>query len=74
MQKYVIIDHFKPILFDISLQHSQVAGNLYVTSAGFIENGRCFGRSDSLNIESNPKDYRIIRRFFLSLSTKADKD
>ena len=74
MQKYIIIDHFKPILFDISLQHSQVAGYLNVTSAGFIEEDRCFGRSDSLNIDSNPNDYRIIRRFFLNLSSKGDKD
>lgn len=64
MQKYIIIDNFKPIIFDVTLQHKDIAGDFNVTSAGFIENNICFGRSDSLNIESKESDLRIIQRFF----------
>lgn len=67
MQKYIIVDSFRPIIFETSLPHNIVAGNLNVTSAGFIENGKCFGRSDSLNIESNESDIKIIKRFLKSL-------
>ena len=75
IQKYIIIDNIKPVIFDITLQHSQIAGNLNITSAGFLENGKCFGRSDSLNIESKPTDSYIIHNFIFALaSLKDEKD
>lgn len=64
MLKYVIIDNFKPIIFDVTFLHKDIAGNYNVTSAGFINNNICFGRSDSLDIDSKETDLRIIKNYF----------
>lgn len=66
MLKYVIVDNIKPIIFDTSIQHSDIGGNLNITSAGFIENGKCFGFSDSLNISSKETDSKLISKYLLN--------
>lgn len=70
-RKYIMIDGFMPIVFDVALTHADV-GEFFnkedtITSAGFVDNeGNCFGQSDSLGIESNPdKDTRIIKRLLI---------
>lgn len=64
--KYILfeIDGLEsPVIFPPWIQHDQVRSKFMyagVLSAGFvkIENGKvvCFGKSTSLNIQSNPKD------------------
>ena len=61
MLKYVVVENMYPIIFDPSLTHKDIASNLNVTSAGFIENGKCYGYSDSLNLGISEKDEYIIR-------------
>lgn len=61
MQKYIIIDNSKPVVFDNRISHKDIAGNSNVTSAGFVDRGKCFGHSDSLNISSSPADYKLIK-------------
>ena len=53
MLKYIVINGSEMIIFPPTLQHKDVAGSMCVTSAGFIEGGKCYGQSDSLNISSN---------------------
>ena len=64
MQKYIIIDEIYPIVFDLSLNHCDVAKDKNITSAGFIDrDGTCFGLSDTLGITSKKTDTSTIRRF-----------
>ena len=69
--KYIIIDRVKYVLFAHGIEHIDEANGRNVTSAGFCdiyvdENGiniRCHGRSESLNIPSNPvRDAAIISK------------
>lgn len=74
MQKYIIIDNSFPIIFDCRLQHKDVASNLNVTSAGFLDReGNCSGGSDSLGIDSNPVNDSKIINLFLRLTFKFQK-
>lgn len=74
MQKYVIIDNLFPIIFDCNLQHKDVAANLNVTSAGFLDrDGNCYGGSDSLGIDSDPENDTKIIKLFLRLTFKFQK-
>ena len=64
MQKYIIINETKPIIFDITLCHKDIAGEQNVTSAGFVDrDGTCFGLADSLGITSKKSDTKLIRTF-----------
>jgi hypothetical protein len=70
--KYIIVDRVKYVLFAHGIEHIDEANGRNVTSAGFCRIGvdnvgklfiECFGRSESLNIDSNPvKDERIIMK------------
>lgn len=66
MQKYIVIDNIKFILFDITISHSVIGEGKNVTSAGFVENGVCTGRSDSLNINSKESDNLLLKCFLKS--------
>ena len=56
--KYIIFDNFFPVIFPDTIEHKEVADgiNKTPTSAGFIENGKCTGFSDSLGIGVGEKD------------------
>lgn len=71
MQKYIIIDNSKVVLFDISLNHSTVASGQNVTSAGFIDKESCFGLSDSLGVLSKKSDSKIIAMYLRGLGFKS---
>lgn len=59
--KYIIIDNLYAIIFPTHLNHSDIANNFNVTSAGFIDSkGNVYGFSDTLNLKSNNKDQKII--------------
>ena len=70
--KYLIIDRVKSVLFNHGIEHIDEANGRNVTSAGFCTIGvnavgmlfiECYGRSESLNIDSNPeRDAMIIRK------------
>lgn len=70
--KYIIIDRVKYVLFAHGIEHIDEAKGRNVTSAGFCRIGvdnvdklfvECFGRSESLNIDSNPeRDAKVIRK------------
>lgn len=70
--KYIIIDRIRPVLFAHGIEHIDEANKRNVTSAGFVQimvtpagglSVRCFGRSESLNIDSEPaRDSNIITR------------
>lgn len=71
--KYIIINRAFPVLFHAGIEHRTEAAGRKVTSAGFVElvhvyEGNpfeCSGRSDSLDIESNPeRDAKIIAATF----------
>ena len=65
--KYLIIESETKlpcaVIFNEALTHKDVAGNMKVISAGFVEVGShevsVYGHSESLNIKSKPidKDY-----------------
>ena len=61
--KYVIFDNFFPVIFPDIISHKSVAEgvNRKPTSAGFIENGKCTGFSDSLGIGVGEKDAMHIK-------------
>ena len=57
-----------PIVFPNLIKHSEIARKEDIVSAGFCvidgpENSQCYGRSDSLGIESRPEDTKILRRY-----------
>ena len=69
--KYIIIDGVEPVLFTHAIEHITEAAGRRVTSAGFARlhaTGEgtiyveCFGRSESLNIDSDPKKDALIIR------------
>jgi hypothetical protein len=70
--KYILIDRIKTVLFSHAIEHVDEANGRNVTSAGFCRIGvdavgklyvECFGRSTSLDIDSNPeRDAVIIRK------------
>jgi len=74
MAKYLIIQSESglpcAIIFNEALSHKDVAGNMKVISAGFVEirENKCdgglfaktFGYSESLNANSNPRDKDYI--------------
>lgn len=77
--KYVILDGIFPRLFSESDTHKYVArapmslGVKTPTSAGFCSVGvdakgelevSCYGKSESLGLESQPGDAEIIKRLF----------
>ena len=70
MLKYIVINGSEMILFPPTLQHKDVAGNMFVTSAGFIEGGKCYGQSDSLNISSKESDNRLLKLIRASTALK----
>lgn len=61
--KYVIFDNFFPVIFPDIISHKSVAEgvNREPTSAGFIENGKCTGFSNSLGIGVGEKDAMHIK-------------
>jgi hypothetical protein len=71
--KYVVFRKNYPILLPPSLTHSDLKAleqNLGpITSAGFvqIESGGifCYGKSESLGVESGPRDAKIIESHHL---------
>ena len=75
--KYIVFKDESCVIFPDSTSHNEMAGNKPVSSAGFCivetyrnnfddirANVSCYGRSDSLNVESNPQDNKIISRMF----------
>jgi len=66
--KYVMVNHFRPVIFDDDLPHNEFE-NLpgRITSAGFVKmnegNYECYGKSLSLGLEPAPRDTEIINRF-----------
>jgi len=74
--KYVVLAGFSPapVLFPLTIPHDLVGRLGHARSAGFCElsfagNGpsvRCYGRSDSLDLDSDPAsdEAAIRRRFF----------
>jgi hypothetical protein len=65
-----------PIIFPDMLVHSDVADHMKhmlsvqhkfddveVFSAGFIENGKCYGKSTSLGVESHESDTLLIKTY-----------
>lgn len=76
--KYIVFEDGGTIVFAESKDHSHMAGNRPVRSAGFcwVETMRnqyddlvfkdcvCYGRSDSLNVDSHPEDKDFIREVF----------
>lgn len=44
------------------LQHEYDTPNVKIVSAGFVSNDRCHGMSESLNLESRPKEDTLLLR------------
>lgn len=78
--KYIVVKHngFEcPIIFDPLIMHKDMRGTREVVSAGFViitldrelepnVVAQCYGRSDSLNIESRPEvDSKLIGKKIL---------
>lgn len=63
--KYIIFDRVFPVIFPDNISHKEIASGVHkeATSAGFIENGKCFGFSDSLGIGSLNSDISHIKIF-----------
>lgn len=70
MLKYIVINGNEMIIFPPTIQHKGIAGDMNVTSAGFIEGGRCYGQSDSLNISSKESDNRLLKLTRASITLK----
>ncbi len=75
--KYIVFRDESCAIFPDSTSHKEIAGNKPVKSAGFCivetyrnnfddicANVSCYGKSDSLNIESSPNDNNILCRMF----------
>lgn len=69
--KYVIINEVYPVIFFAGIPHKAMSKVGKVTSAGFVKfyvNSDCeisvivSGKSESLGIESDPEDAKIIKR------------
>jgi hypothetical protein len=66
--KYIIVESFGlelPIVFNPIIDHSTVAGNFKVVSAGFCSQSvdclwNCWGESTSLKLKSRTQDGRIL--------------
>jgi hypothetical protein len=75
--KYIIFKDTKsgliqPVLFGEHTSHHQVKiSRAKAVSAGFfdVENQSVYGKSDSLKLESNPKDLDYIIRAFMNMGT-----
>lgn len=70
MLKYIVIDEKEMIIFPPTLQHRDIARDLCVTSAGFIEDGKCYGQSDSLGIGYKESDNKLLKLIRISLALK----
>lgn len=73
--KYIIIEtmgHKAAIIFDLLLEHADVASDRYVVSAGFYEvypikkKVIVFGKSVSLKVNSNKEDEKLIEKILFS--------
>jgi len=76
--KYVVFDQEHIVIFDPAQIHAEVARRIRgePTSAGFIQVGAqeigrpvvtCYGRSESLRVESDPKLDEILARRALGM-------
>ncbi len=70
--KYVIIDGLFPIVFTEAQTHREIGRGYNITSAGFgsVDSEAkvsIWGRSESLNKNSDPKDAEIIQRMIRPL-------
>lgn len=69
--KYVIIDRLSPVIFLASLEHSAFRALGEITSAGFVTFSfsggglevTTYGKSDSLKMEPQSEDAKIIKLF-----------
>lgn len=78
IMKYIVFEDGSAIVFAENQDHIKMANNKPVRSAGFcwVETTRnqyddlvfkdcvCYGRSDSLNVDSRPDDKDVIREVF----------
>lgn len=68
--KYVMIDENFPVIFHNTVVHRDMRYAGRITSAGFCQQDAegtwfCYGRSESLNMDSHPEqDSKIINNFF----------
>ena len=79
--KYIVFLDGSAIIFSNMLDHKWMANGRPVKSAGFcrIETGRnqfddivlkhcsCFGRSETLNVNSDPNDAEHIQEIFIGM-------
>lgn len=63
--KYVNHEDLGIVIFPNVTSHAKMARMLggRITSAGFVDmgTGECFGRSETLNLNSDEKDTRLLR-------------
>ena len=70
-KKYIVVDKLGEniIIFSAGLSHNEVAGNMKVISAGFLdmwEGGvHCYGDSTTLGVRSRPGEDSILARVLL---------
>ena len=68
--KYIIVNRAFPVIFHPGIEHVVEAAGRKISSAGHVsvnEDGElyCHGRSESLNIDSNPDlDIKLIDAMF----------
>lgn len=80
--KYIVFSDMTACIFGNHVSHKAMAANRPVKSAGFcmLETTRnsfddirlgycsCFGRSDSLGVESDPEDSKILEEMFMGMN------
>ncbi len=77
-KKYIVVDNEQIIIFSPGLYHSQVAGDMKVISAGFMDiqfgnypigssemHIHCYGESESLKVGSRPQEDKILATILL---------
>jgi len=72
--KYLIVETLgmeQVVLFSPMVSHKNAALGLYVISAGFYKDGKCYGLSESLNISSRPEqDIILVNELFELMKIK----
>ena len=68
--KYIIFSNGTPVVFPDCIDHSAIAENKPVKSAGYdimLDWCQCYGQSISLGVSSHSEDSEIVKTIFQNL-------